>query len=112
MWSPDSQRLIFSSSRSGPPNLYSQAADGTGAVQRLTDSRNVQNPSTITPDGAEILFREGSAAQQSDLMRLLMGSPHRPPAPGVGKTTPLLRTMFDERNAELTPKGQWLAYES
>ena len=89
VWSPDSQRLIFSSARSGPPNLYSQAADGTGAVQRLTDSRNVQNPSTITPDGAEVLFREGPAARQSDLMRLLMGWPQRPPAAGVSKTTPL-----------------------
>ena len=112
VWSPDSQRLIFASARSGQANIYWQAADGTGAVERLTDSRNVQSPHTITADGAEVLFREGSAARHSDLMRLLMGSPQRPPAAGVSKTTPLLHTMFDERNAELAPKGQWLAYES
>ena len=114
MWSPDSRRILFASSRAGAFNLYWQAADGTGAPERLTESRNQQIPHTITPDGAEILFREVSGVGgQSDLMRLLMGSPARSPAPGVSKTaTPLMQTMFDERNAELAPKGQWLAYES
>ncbi len=32
-------------------NLYSQAADGTGAADRLTTSANQQCPSSITPDG-------------------------------------------------------------
>jgi serine/threonine-protein kinase len=110
VWSPDSQRLIFASTRSGQNNLYWQAADGTGAPERLTDSRNQQFPSAMTPDGTEILFREAAADQQGDLMRLLMGPP---PAVGVSKTpTPLMRTTFDERNAELAPDGRWLAYES
>ena len=32
-------------------NLYSQAADGTGTVDRLTTSANPQWPTSITPDG-------------------------------------------------------------
>ena len=32
-------------------NLYSQAADGTGTVDRLTTSANPQFPTSITPDG-------------------------------------------------------------
>ena len=115
VWSPDSQRLIFSSTRSGPSNLYWQASDGTGTVERLTESRNPQFPYAVTPDGNAILFREDALASQDrpDLMLLLMPSPLRPAAPGVSKIPmPMVQTMFAERNAELAPKGQWLAYES
>ena len=60
VWSPDGQRIIFASSRAGgtATNLYWEAADGTGAPERLTDSSNQQFPNTITPDGAEILFEK------------------------------------------------------
>ena len=37
VWSPDSRRLLFSSARAGAYNLFWQAADGTGAVERLTE---------------------------------------------------------------------------
>jgi Tol biopolymer transport system component len=112
VWSPDSKRLIFTSARSGQFNLYSQAADGTGTVERLTESRNQQYPLAITPDGTETLFQERVSGGPHDLMRLPL-APQRPPSPGVRKTpTPLMQTMFNEQNAELAPKGQWLAYES
>ena len=42
VWTPDGRRLIFSSQREGAQNLFWQAADGTGAVERLTRSPNVQ----------------------------------------------------------------------
>jgi serine/threonine-protein kinase len=38
VWTPDGHRLIFSSERAGGRNLFWQAADGTGAVERLTES--------------------------------------------------------------------------
>ena len=34
VWTPDGRRLLFSSERAGPRNLFGQAADGTGAVER------------------------------------------------------------------------------
>ena len=58
VWSPDSRRLIFASARAGASNLFWQAADGTGAVERLTESPNAQVPNAITPDGSRIVFRE------------------------------------------------------
>jgi serine/threonine protein kinase/Tol biopolymer transport system component len=112
LWSPDSQRLIFASGRSGSFNLYWQAADGTGMVGRLTESRTQQYPVAVTPDGTGILFQERVSGGPHDLMRLPL-SPQRQPSPEVfGTPTPLIQTMFNEQNAELAPKGQWLAYES
>ena len=51
VWTPDGRRIIFESARAGVPNLYRQAADGTGTVDRLTTSANPQWPTAITPDG-------------------------------------------------------------
>ena len=44
VWTPDGRRLIFSSERAGVRNLFWQAADGTGAVERLTESPNTSVP--------------------------------------------------------------------
>ena len=52
----------------GASNLFWQAADGTGAVERLTESPNLQVPNTITPDGSRIVFREITTTTESDLM--------------------------------------------
>src|SRR5262249_39470425 len=41
VWTPDGKRIAFASDRAkGPANLYWQRADGTGDVQRLTESSN------------------------------------------------------------------------
>ena len=122
IWSPDSRRLIFASARAGAFNLYWQAADGTGTPERLTDSPNAQFPLAMTPDGSAIVFREVNQegrrtdlglGGQNDLMRLLMGSQKLSGSNEISKTgTPLVRTKFDEVNAEISPDGRWLAYQS
>ncbi len=43
VWTPDGRRVIFSSERAGGRNLFWQAADGTGAAERLP---RVPTPST------------------------------------------------------------------
>ena len=103
VWSPDSRRLIFASARAGVDNLFWQAADGTGAPERLTESTNEQVPLAITPDGTRIILREDGTTGQ-DIMMV----PVQPPRP----TQPLVQTMFNERNADIAPDGRWLAYES
>ncbi len=49
-WTPDGRRLFFSSDRDGARNLYSQATDGTGAVERLTESAHQQDRLEVSPD--------------------------------------------------------------
>ena len=113
--------MIFASTRAGQTNnLYWQAADGTGAPERLTESRNAQSPSSITPNGTEIVFRQSQEASSDlvqggewDLMGLLLDSKERPPSFGGSKTsTPLVKTKFNELNGEISPDGRWMAYES
>ena len=104
VWSPDSRRLIFASARAGTAaNLFWQAADGTGAVERLTESPNEQGSNAMTPDGTRVIFRETTATGH-DVMLVPLQSPRHP--------QPLVQTMFQELNAEIASDGRWMAYES
>jgi serine/threonine-protein kinase len=112
IWSPDGSRIAFSAERDGSENVYWQAADGTGAPDRLTDrailvgsSSNVQVPTSFAPDGTRLLFTEIALSLPDALgvvnltgdrqAHLLL---HGPQANG--------------RNGEISPDGTWLAYES
>ena len=104
VWTPDGRRLLFRSERSGPPNLFSQAADGTGAVERLTESANEQTSYAVSPDGTRLVFCEDLRATGQDLNVLTLQ--------GERRAEPLVQTGFTERDAEISPDGRWLAYES
>ena len=62
VWTPDSRRVIFSSERAGGRNLFWQAADGTGAAERLLESPNTQYPLAVSPDGRQLIFSDEYAA--------------------------------------------------
>jgi serine/threonine-protein kinase len=110
VWSPDGRRLIWASQRAGGPlNIYQQAADGTGTIERLTESPDhFQRPSSVTPDGQHLLLSEGpaptGAGVSQDLGMLSLK--------GDRGVTWLVRTPSSERSGEISPDGRWLAYES
>lgn len=113
IWTPDGRHVIFSSGRSGrstldPLNLFRQAANRTGTMERLTDAAAArQVPYAVTPDGSALIFREHStdpSADPGDIMLMAMA--------GRRESKPLVQTKFREMNAELSPDGRWLAYQS
>jgi eukaryotic-like serine/threonine-protein kinase len=103
-WTPDSRRLIFSSQQEGIRNLFSRAADGTGGVERLTESPNQQNVSAVSPDGRVVIFSETVPKTGEDVMQLTLD--------GTRRVTPLVQSSFSERNGILSPDGRWLAYQA
>ena len=103
VWMPDGRRMVFSSAAAGAlPNLFWQAADGTGAAERLTQSSRMQLPSAVSLDGTRVVFTEGVGV--SHVMMLTLEKDRR--------VQPLVQTPAAERNAEISPDGRWLAYES
>jgi len=104
VWTPDGHRLLFSSDSTGPRNLYWQAADGTGAVERLTESPNQQNGAAVAPDGRRLIFTETAPKTAEDVMQVELD--------GTRRVTPLVQSPFAERNGIVSPDGRWLAYEA
>ena len=58
VWTPDGRRIVFASYRDKSQlNLCWQRADGTGDVQRLTESKNLQFPASWHPSGKFLAFQ-------------------------------------------------------
>jgi serine/threonine-protein kinase len=104
IWTPDGQRVAFGSGRDGTINLFWKAADGTGTVERLTESENAQHSYVFSPDGKQLVYREIHPQRGSDLGVLSLE--------GDGSFGLLLVTEFSEQNAEISPDGRRLAYQS
>jgi eukaryotic-like serine/threonine-protein kinase len=102
VWMPDG-RLIFTSQRNSPGNLFRQAADGTGVAERLTESPNAQQATAISRDGRTLIFTETAPKTGEDVMQMTLET---------RRVTPLVQSSFSERNGTLSPDGRWLAYES
>jgi len=115
IWTPDGERVIFSSGALDGMDLLWRDADGTGAIENLTDDRTAARfPQTLTPDG-RLVYQQGlTLTGEADLHLLSLDG--EPPSTGTTarpkRTEPLLVTEFVERNAAISPNGRWLAYAS
>jgi serine/threonine-protein kinase len=112
LWTPDSRRILWSSSRAGGnPNLYWQSADGTGPIERLTTSERAQFATSVTTDGSRVILFSTSAASgigalaATDLFTAPLDARGQPPVP-------LLESPAQKVAAEISPDGRWLAYQS
>jgi Tol biopolymer transport system component len=98
LWTPDGRDLIFTSQAGGVAGaLFRQAADGTGLVDRLTDSSTIRRATSFLPDGSAVLVND-----EGDIMMLTMGRDRR--------MQPVVRSPQLEQNGVISPDGRWLAY--
>ena len=109
VWTPDGRQIVFTSGRDGLANLHLRAADGTGPVERLSTSSDLQWPQSWSPDGRTLVFsrrvRTGPAAAETlDTMMMRLDADRT--------VAPLLATEFTESNAAVSPDGRWIAYRS
>ena len=111
IWTRDSQHIIFLSLRTGPGYLFRQRADGSGPAEQLTDGTRIRGADATTPDGKGVILREvdGQGTFDLTLMELQGGRAARPVSTGA---LAVVRSPFAEANAEISPDGRWLAYQS
>ena len=104
VWTPDGQRITFSSERDGTMSLYWMPADGSGVAERLTTAEEGTNHymGSWSPDGELLVFT----------VRALSGRAIWTLSVDDGETQSLYDapgTRYD--GAELSPNGEWLAYQ-
>jgi len=106
VWSPDSQRVVFSSSRTriGVFDLYQQSAAGAATAELLWRSGETKSPSGFSPDGRILLVDRWVSGGSGDMWAL--------PMTGDRKPFPLIETAFNEHSAVFSPSGRFIAYVS
>ena len=112
LWTPDGQRIVFSSMRGDTKtfNLYWQRADGAGDVERLTESTYIQVPGSWHPGGQFLAFLEAERGNGNIMILPMEGDARagwRPGRPTVFVNTPAI-----EWQPQFSPDGKWLAYTS
>jgi hypothetical protein len=100
VWTPDGERVVFQSNRTGSFDLYWTRADGVGGDEALTNDTALDFPTSISPTGTLAFQRSGKAY---DIWTLDLGGDTRP--------SPLLASEEDEANPVFSPDGRWIAYE-
>jgi Tol biopolymer transport system component/DNA-binding winged helix-turn-helix (wHTH) protein len=103
LWTPDGQRIIFTSDRaSGVSNLFWISADGTGVAESLTSDHSDQaeilavNRMSITADGRVLAFNV-----RGGIWTLGINPAPKPAA-----------FLHDGGYATFSPDARWLAYQS
>ena len=110
-WTADGKYILFSTGPARPGNsnradLARKAADGTGQVESLTEGLKGGYPLSFSPDGNSLLIRNFDTSTLGSLLVLPL-NPKGPPHPLIAD--PKLNNGYD---AEISPDGRWVAYDS
>ena len=98
VWTPDGERIVFSSERDEALNLYWRRADGAAEAERLTDSQNDQRAYGWTPDGSLLLTQGGDIWSMAS-------------EPGA-EPVPVAAEAYDESYPTMAPDGRFIAFQS
>lgn len=110
MWSPDSSRVVWASSRAGTFDLYLKAANGAGPEQLLVKMGAPAGwPEDWSRDGRFLLYQIPGVNTGQDMWIAPQTSEG---AGGDRKPYPYLQTEFDEKHGRFSPDGHWVAYTS
>ena len=104
IWTPDGKRVTFDSDRDGAPGIYWQAADGSGAAERLTlaGPGASHRSRSWSPNGPTLSFTIDTNGD-TGIWTLVPGR-------GAQLFYDVLVSKQDE--SEFSPDGRWLAYTS
>jgi Tol biopolymer transport system component len=86
------------------PDLFWSFADGTGTPERLLTGLNAPIAKGMVPDGQSVVIIGPGPKGDNDLFRVFLNGPPR--------TEPLVHTAASETNADISPDGHWMAYQS
>ena len=112
LWTPDGERVTFTSDRDGLPGIYWQSADGTDVAESLflAEEDTSLLPTGWSPDGRTLAFAQGRTPLFG-----LDGGIWTLSLDGGAEAEPIL--FYDDPDsaqlgATFSPDGNWIAYRS
>ena len=101
VWSPDSEQIVFSSTRDGGVrNLYRKNVSGAEPEEQLLKTDRAKIPTDWSRDGEYLLYTEGPGPWQVWAL----------PLRGARTPIPYLQTTLDVSGARFSPDRRWVAY--
>ena len=102
VWSPDGTDVVFTSRRKGHLDLYRKTAGGVALEEVLLEDQVDKTATSWSSDGKFILYSVAGAQTGPDVWALPLGGDRKP--------FPFLDSVTDERFAQFSPDGRWVAY--
>ena len=105
IWSPDGSHIVFSSNRTGVHLLYQKSVTGAAGSEDVllsTTQHVIANDWSL--DGRFLLYQSASQKTGTDLWALPMNGDRKP--------FPVVQSNFNEEQAQFSPDGKWVAYQS
>jgi hypothetical protein len=104
VWSPEGSQLAFETQTPESKYMHKKAVSGVGQMEIVSQTQEAHHPDDWSSDGRYIVEQRQIPTHGWDIWIV--------PMTGDEKAFPYLQSEFNETNARLSPKGQWLAYQS
>jgi serine/threonine-protein kinase len=102
LWQPGVRWMAFASMRDGVASIYRQELN-TGAIEKLVATDRPVYPNSWSSDGKLLAYHEENPQTGTDIWIY---------STDTRTAKEFLRTPFNERHAEFSPDGRFIAYES
>jgi len=106
VWTPDSANIVFFSSNSTAPGIYSTRADGSGEPQRLADGKARMLPHSISPDNKRLAGIVPLVSGGTEIWTAPLEGDGD--SPRLGKPETFLRSPFIKLSPTFSPDGRWV----
>jgi Tol biopolymer transport system component len=104
IWSPDGNRIVYSSDATGAFDLYQKLANGARDEELLLKSSEAKHATSLSRDGRFLLYSSVGSKAKNALWVLPLEDEKEP--------FPFLQTEFNEGAGYFSPDGYWVVYDS
>jgi len=104
VWSPDGERIAFSTTRDGPEDIFVKSVSAGASEQPMFRSKELfKRTQSWSVDGKYVVYMELGPDTNADLFVITLAD---------RTSRPYLRTPVPETFGAISPNGRWMAYTS